>query len=125
MRHIRGIDEIRKLERVDLVYSIMVLQHNPPPVIRLIVREFLRALNPGGVAYFQVPTYMAGYGFSAEAYLAEEDDAQEMEMHPFPQRVVFALAREEGCEPIEVFEDGWTGYRPQELSNTFVIRKAR
>ena len=76
MRHIRGIDEIRKLERVDLVYSIMVLQHNPPPVIRLIVREFLRALNPGGVAYFQVPTYMAGYGFDAEAYLAEEDDAQ-------------------------------------------------
>ena len=60
LRHVRTVDEMVNLERVDLVYSLIVLQHNPPPVIRLIVRAFLKALNPGGVAYFQVPTTVAG-----------------------------------------------------------------
>ena len=118
LRHVRTVDEMLKLERADLVYSVIVLRDNPPPVIRLIVRAFLKALNPGGVAYFQVSTYRGGYRFSPEEYL--ENKAKKhvmMEMHVLPQRVNFQTAREEGCE------DGSTGLRFGEVSNTFLIRK--
>ena len=65
LRHIRNVEDIFHLQESDLIYSLIVLQHNPPPVIRIIVREFLRVLNPGGVAFFQVPTYRMGYSFDA------------------------------------------------------------
>ncbi len=37
--------------------------------------------------------------------------------------VLFQTAREEGCELVEVLEDGSTGLRFGEVSNTFLIRK--
>jgi len=123
LRHVRTVDEMVNLERVDLVYSLIVLQHNPPPVIRLIVRAFLKALNPGGVAYLQVPTYRVGYRSSPGEYL--ENEAKKhvmMEMHVLPQRVIFT-AREESCELVEVLEDGSTGLRFGKVSKTFLIRK--
>jgi 2-polyprenyl-3-methyl-5-hydroxy-6-metoxy-1,4-benzoquinol methylase len=46
LRQVKSVADIHDLERVDLVYSIIVLQHNPPPVIRLIIRGLLRAVKP-------------------------------------------------------------------------------
>ena len=112
------------LEQADLVYSVIVLQHNPPPVIHMLVRAFLKALNPGGVAYFQVPTYRVGYRFSPGEYLENEGKTHAMmEMHVLPQRIIFQTACEESCELVEVLEDDWTGLRLGEVSNTFMIRK--
>jgi hypothetical protein len=45
------------LPKVDAVVTLIVLQHNPPPVIKLILRSLLDALKQGGVAYFQLLTY--------------------------------------------------------------------
>ncbi len=124
LRRVSRVEDIDNLDRVDLVYSIIVLQHNPPPIIRLIVRAFLRALNPGGVAYFQVPTYRQGYVFSPARYLNHESTRHDMmEMHVLPQSEIFEITAEEGCRVLEVLEDGLTGYRYKELSNTFLIRK--
>ncbi len=115
---------IGNFPKVDVVYSIMVLQHNPPPIIRLIIHEFLRALNPGGVAFFQVPTYRLNYRFSLQEYLSDEAMRQEMEMHVLPQHEIFRILREEHCQLVEVIEDGYTGLKQGERSNLFVIQKA-
>lgn len=40
----------------DFVYSHIVLQHVPPPYQRRYIAEFLRLLELGGLAVFQVPT---------------------------------------------------------------------
>jgi len=57
----------------------------------------------------QVPTYLpAGYRFDASEYEAQTPGG--MEMHPLPQREVFAIARAAGVDVLEVLEDGWTGY---------------
>ena len=52
--------DIEGLPKADVIYSVIVLQHNPPPIMAIIVRQFMKGLNPGGVAYFQLPTYRAG-----------------------------------------------------------------
>jgi len=125
LRHIKKPGDIGDFPKVDLVYSIIVLQHNPPPIIRLIIRELVRALNPGGIALFQVPTYRVGYRFSVKEYLSDEGTRSEIEMHVLPQNEIFKILAAEQGELLEVLEDGSTGLRGGERSNTFVVRKIR
>jgi SAM-dependent methyltransferase len=39
----------------DLVYSLITLQHVPPPLIRSYLCEFVRICRPGGILLFQLP----------------------------------------------------------------------
>jgi SAM-dependent methyltransferase len=124
LRHITRPNDIINLPKVDLVYSIIVLQHNPPPLIQMIIKEMIRALNPGGAAMFQVPTYRLGYRFALREYLNEEATKKQMEMHILPQRMIFEIIGQEGGELLEVIEDGLAGgLRTKEVSNTFLVRK--
>ena len=100
-----------------------MLQHNPPPVILAILERVFARLQPGGIAYFQVPTYRAGYRFVLEEYLREDVGKSEMEMHVLPQSVIMQAAARHGLELLEVIEDPYTGMRPGEVSNTFLLRK--
>jgi SAM-dependent methyltransferase len=125
LQHLRRVQDIGTMPRVDLVYSIIVLQHNPPPIIQLTIGEFMRILNPGGVAFFQVPTYRSGYAFCLKDYLRNEGQARNMEMHVLPQKQIFEIVRQGGGRVIEVMEDVLTGVVPyQEMSNTFIIQKS-
>jgi SAM-dependent methyltransferase len=123
LEHIQQVQDIERLPKVDLIYSVIVLQHNPPPLIVYMIRNFIRALNPGGVAYFQVPTYRLNYQFCLQEYLSHEATQREMEMHVLPQSKIFDIARTEGGRLVEVLEDGCTGSRYGEVSNTFLIQK--
>ena len=120
---IAGIADLERLPAVDLIYCNIVLQHNPPPVIALILEAFLAALKPGGVAYFQVPTYHIAYRFDLEAYLADGARAREVEMHYLPQARIFEILRRGGGALLEVIEDPWIGLNQQAVSNTFLVRR--
>jgi SAM-dependent methyltransferase len=102
-----SIDDIDQLGQFDLVISRIVLQHNPPPIMAAIYRKLLQRLAPGGCAVIQIPTYIAGYRFSVQEYLAS--DAIDMEMNALPQHVIFKIVAEEGCRVIEVREDDHLG----------------
>jgi len=43
-------------DSIDLVYTLLVLQHMPPRYIREYLAEFVRVLRPGGVLVFQLPS---------------------------------------------------------------------
>lgn len=121
----RKIDSLlspSQFDPVDLVFSIIVLQHNPPPVIAHIVRMLLRSLNPNGLAFFQVPTYAAGYAFNAKEYLRRPVEEASFEMHLLPQSSIFKIVRDEGCTVLEVQPDTYVG-SPQWISNTFLIQR--
>jgi SAM-dependent methyltransferase len=44
----------------DLVYSSLVLQHNPPEIAQHYIAEFVRLLKPGGIAVFDMPDTPGG-----------------------------------------------------------------
>jgi SAM-dependent methyltransferase len=113
---------LQPIEPCDVFLSVIVLQHNPPPVIRHLIDNALAALRPGGLALFQVPTYIVDYSYNNDTYLAQSDEPG-MEMHCLPQHEIFALARARQCEILEVFEDNMTGRPELYVSNTFVIRR--
>lgn len=123
LSHLKRVSDIQNLPNVDVAFSMIVLQHNPPPVIAFIIEALIRSLNPGGVAFFQVPTYRRGYTFSLRDYLAEDATKGGMEMHVLPQSTVFDIAQRAGGRVLEVIDDTWTGLREKEVSNTFVIQK--
>lgn len=109
-------------ESFDVFYSIIVLQHNPPPVIHRLLDESLGKVRSGGYAFFQVPCFLYDYTFEAQAYLAGAGRADHMEMHALPQHKVFELLSRHGMVPIEVAPSGHIGGIG--LSYTFFAKKA-
>jgi SAM-dependent methyltransferase len=121
-RLLRRRDDLAMLRGADLFHSVIVLQHNPPPIIADILQFALNGLNKGGAAFFQVPTYGFNYGWDFDRFMAVDLPAADMEMHVVPQSVVFELATRAGCVPIEVQPDGCAGM-PYWVSNTFLFAK--
>jgi SAM-dependent methyltransferase len=121
--HLETLDKLATLPEVDLIYSLIVLQHNPPPVIERILSTFARILKPGGIAYFQVPTYRVDYEFRLADYVRNQVGKRELEMHTFPQERIFQIFGDLGAEPVLVAEDRATGGRSGERSNTMAFKK--
>ena len=110
------------IEPCDFFYSVIVLQHNPPPVIMELIRIALAALKPEGIAIFQVPTYIIGYRFDLDKWLAT-DHVLDMQMHCVPQDAVLDAISETGCRLLGLREDGWTSAPDKMISNTFMCQK--
>lgn len=105
----------------DLIFSVIVLQHNPPPVIGMLIKKMCQSLSPGGVILFQVPTGIIGYKFDLAHYLKNLPSEGVMEMHAFPQAEVYKIMRDCDCELVEVFEHDMIG--PIGESTIFVAQK--
>jgi SAM-dependent methyltransferase len=122
LRHLDAVDDVAKLGACDVLYSRFVLQHNPPPVVALLLERLLAQLRPGGVALLQLPTYKAGYRFRIDDYLWQTNTT-DMEMHYFPQAALFDIVAEQGCRVLEIREDDSIGLSVIAVSNTLLLQK--
>ena len=114
---VRGPDDLAALDGTDLFYSVISLQHSAPPIIETVLTRAFHGLRPGGCAFFQVPTYAAGYSYDP----ARASPAFEMEMHVLPQRRILQLAHDAGLIVAEIQPD-WCVGRPGEwISSTFLL----
>lgn len=118
---ISSLNSIKRLPRYDAFFSIIVLQHNAPPVIAFLLRELLGKLNRGGLGYFQVPTYILRYSFHTADYLLRDAVSGRPEMHALPQDHMLALIAESGCELLEIREDNAAG--ASAVSNRVLVRR--
>lgn len=91
---IREIEELSALPPIDHFFSMIVLQHNPPPIQFRLLEILLGKLTPGGQCLFQTVADLPGYEFEAETYLATP--SPEMEIHALPMAVIAALMRRLG-----------------------------
>lgn len=94
-------EQLEALPRAHAVFTFIVLQHNPPPVMEAILERIFDRLEPGGIAYFQLPTYIPGYRFDVKEYLRHYDGNLDMEMHALPQATVFEIAARHRMQPLE------------------------
>jgi len=122
IQHWQNLHALDNLSNIDAILSVITLQHNPPPLISWMLGKLLSALNPGGVAYFQIPTYRNGYLFEVDRYLHSEAP-KTLEMHFLPQQDIFRVVAESNCICLEIREDGMVGDEDKMLSNTFLIQK--
>jgi 2-polyprenyl-3-methyl-5-hydroxy-6-metoxy-1,4-benzoquinol methylase len=120
---VREEADLQMLSEVDLFYSSVVLQHNPPPIMTDILSRAFGGLKNGGHCFFQIPTYSANYSFSMDTYWTYADAHQQMEMHFLPQKTVLELARRHEVFPLEIQPDAAIGNRTCWISNTFLMMK--
>jgi SAM-dependent methyltransferase len=120
--HVRDDADLDRMQGADMFISELTLQHNPPPLTLIVLDRAMSALNAGGVAYFQVPTYGAGYSFHLPQYLEQAPDGG-IEMHFVPQHAIFATAARHGMQPMEVSADGRIGNTTQWTSTSFLLQK--
>jgi SAM-dependent methyltransferase len=111
-----------RLESCDFFYSRLVFQHNPPPIIRELIRRALGSLRSGGIAIFGVPTYISGYRFRIDEYLALPQPKR-MEEHCIPQREVFSLIAAAQCSVIGVGAERTIRRSAEVLGNLFAVRR--
>lgn len=102
---ISSLQDIGKLPTYDFLYSKIVFQHNPPPVMYLLLDTLCGKLNSGGVGVFQIPTYCINYSFSISDYIDSMTDIDRMEMHVLPQPVIFDILDNHNCHCREVSRD--------------------
>jgi SAM-dependent methyltransferase len=120
---VRGDADLKRLSEIDLFYSSIVLQHNPPPIMTDILGRAFSGLKNGGHCFFQIPTYSANYSFSMDAYWTEVAANKGMEMHFLPQKSVLELARGHEVFPVEIQPDAAIGNRTCWISSTFLMMK--
>jgi SAM-dependent methyltransferase len=117
LHHLQELGELEEFGAIDFFYSIITLQHNPPPVIAYMLRILLAKLRGSGCFLFQVPTYRPEYKFIAQDYLDESDPTgTRFEGHALPMHVVLGIIQESGGRIKEVMPDTWIG---RYGSNTF------
>lgn len=125
-------EDYSNLPKCDLLFSLIVFQHSPPPVISVAIRGAIKSLNLNGVALFQVPTYIPGYKFIASEYISlpSQDGhlhpSQSYEMHAIRQCDLLNIINEEGGRVLEMYEDDKMGpHYPTATSNTILVKKIR
>ncbi len=116
---ISDVSELLRLPQFDYLFSVIVLQHNPPPVQHRMLRTLLGKLRPGGGCLFQTAADWPGYSFDAKTYLSTPPEG--IEVHALPMPVVLRLMQEAGLMIDGVRMDPWlpfygsytfSGYRP-------------
>lgn len=115
-----SISEYENLPKTDVVFSVIVLQHNVPPIIKYLITKMLASLRDGGIGYFQVPSYARDYRFCFNDII---DSKEVMDMHVLPQKDIFEAIRNSGCELLECYQDQATGIGSNFISQTYVVKK--
>lgn len=123
LRLVNTIEAIESLPRFNCFFSIIVLQHNPPPVIHWLLSEMLAKLKLGGVAFFQLPTFLPNYQFDAHAYMSQLPDHGQMEMHALPYDSVLRIIDDAGCDLLESQANDCLGIADA-VSLNFLVRKS-
>jgi 2-polyprenyl-3-methyl-5-hydroxy-6-metoxy-1,4-benzoquinol methylase len=100
-------DQLGAVEDIGFFYSMIVLQHNAPPVQKLLLKAILPKILPGGGCLFQTPDSFQDYEFDAEAFLQSGD--AELDTHCLPRSVVLDLIQRYGLWVRDVVPDPWLG----------------
>jgi 2-polyprenyl-3-methyl-5-hydroxy-6-metoxy-1,4-benzoquinol methylase len=124
LRKIETFDDLKQLPKYDFIFTVIVLQHNPPPIIAAIIETLFLLLKTNGIVMFQVPVQKKGYRFIVDDYLTQMNQNKTMEMHVIPQPIVLGIARQCNCFLLEVHNDGCTGNEHEYVSQTFVFKKS-
>jgi 2-polyprenyl-3-methyl-5-hydroxy-6-metoxy-1,4-benzoquinol methylase len=116
---------IRDIAPVDAFVSLIVLQHNPPPIQYFILNEVLGKIKPDGIAFFQTATYNPAYYYSIDAHMGLNDvQFDSWSMHCLPMRYIMQLFKAHNFDVLEVIEDGLTGGLQNKFhSHSFLAQK--
>ncbi len=105
---VKSLDDFNNVARFDFLYSIIVLQHNPPPIQQYMLDVLTSKIRDKGACLFQTPATIPDYEFEASNYL--NSPTTELEMHALPMHVVMNVLQKNGLAIKLVIPDQFTGW---------------
>lgn len=90
-------DQITTFGKFDFIFSVITLQHIPPPLMKDYIHQLLSMLNPKGFAFLQLPIAAHGYRFLEKQHLEKEKKERSWNMHILPEKVVRKVISKENC----------------------------
>ena len=117
--------DIENIPAIDFFFSIIVLQHNPPPVQYYLLDKILQKINPQGACMFQTLTYNPAYAYNVSFQLSLDKALFEAwSIHCLQMRHIMHLLKKHEFSVIEVIEDGLSrGLSKKFHSHTFFATK--
>ena len=104
---LRSPEDLSQLADVDFVYSMIALQHNTPPIQKLMLDMLLSKIKNGGGFLFQTQTFYDDDAFDVETYL--KSPVEVMDVHSLPMHEILRIIENHGLSIREVAWDLWTG----------------
>lgn len=97
----KSYEEIESFGKFDLAFTVITLQHTPPPLMKSYIKQLLNMLNPGGFAFIHLPVGRAkGYKYNEEKCISDQEILS-WQMHLLPQKVVQKIIDSCNCKLIE------------------------
>jgi hypothetical protein len=121
--HLDSHESLNLLPKFDVFYSLITLQHSPPPIQYAILDKIFSNLNFEGLAVFQLVTTKINYSFDVQKYINEDIYDGSMEMHAFPFAAMSELLKKNGLSVLEISEISKTGQ--YDLSHLFILEKSK
>ena len=103
----------------DLIFTTMVLQHNPPDIARGYIAEFARILVPGGLAVFDMP---AAFVEPETAALEPGSHRAELRIERAPDRLEAGTSATAEVTVINVSGTDWPAKHRVRLGNHWLAR---
>jgi cyclopropane fatty-acyl-phospholipid synthase-like methyltransferase len=110
----------RDLPQFDVLFSMRTLQKAPPPLMAHMLAGILARMNPGGLGYFQMLTYVLDYRFDAETHVEERAPNCAAD-HCLPQDAVFEIVDRANCRLLEIREEAFADAHA--ISNWLLVQK--
>jgi SAM-dependent methyltransferase len=111
--HYHLIDQFKDIKNLpgghSFIHSVIVLQHNTPPIIEATISVLLSLLAPKGVAVLHLPIARGRYTFDPKVYLHSASAGQDLEMHILPKANLYDLALRAKCSLVYSFCGGGCG----------------
>lgn len=118
--HLENLDDLCNLPRFDYCFSLITLQHNPPPLIAYTISTLLERLNHGGIAALHVPIHDPFYRFDLSKYLSSVTAGSAMETHILPREDLRKCIARSGCT---IRDSVGTAYTKGIYSEIFLITR--
>lgn len=102
---------------VDIIYSLIVLQHIRPPLMKKYIGLLLQLLNPNGIALLHVPYHIPNYDYNNDHWQGKIG----MEIHKIDKEEMYTLIHESHCKLLGEDAQDWCGSGV--LNTTYIIKK--
>ena len=115
-------EDITIYDNFDLIYSVIVLQHIPPPLMKNYINQLLSILNDDGYAFLHIPIK------STNNYICDENNFSneeiiEMQMYYLDINVIKKIISDNNCILLE-FDDKQNHCGTEFEDGFFIIKKS-
>lgn len=107
--HLKNRKSFSEIKNFDVFYSLITLQHSPPPVQFAVLDAVFDSLSKDGMAIFQIVTSITNYEYSRKIVSQDLRSNREMQMHALPFTALFKLIKKHGLAVLDITESDKIG----------------